>query len=64
MLIVQLQESWTPLQAHFKLPESVGKFSNLIESVKTLPAGLDIGKSVNGNGAAGVMNQGALPYHT
>jgi homogentisate 1,2-dioxygenase len=50
------QESWTPLQAHFKVPEGVRRVSNLVAGVSGSAARLDIGQSVHG--------KGALPHYT
>jgi homogentisate 1,2-dioxygenase len=56
------EESWTPLKAHFKVPEGVRQVSNLIEEVNG--NGIDIGKSVYGNGAKAEISQENLPHYT
>ena len=56
------EESWTPLQAHFKIPEGVSRVSNLVGGAKG-STGIDIGQSVNGKGASGEAKQGTLPHY-
>ncbi|KAF7950669.1 uncharacterized protein EAE97_002221 [Botrytis byssoidea] len=56
------EESWTPLPAHFKIPEGVKRISHLVSG--EIEGVLDIGKSIGGEGAKKEINEGALPHYT